>query len=289
MGSGDSLALDRVEPRRAARNRSVATMPPSVSAACDALGLRRARVASSRRAGLEAELGGALAGGRLLVAPGAQQAGAVFVQRDGERAVLLVDLEPEVRDPVADRAREPEVGALGDATEPHALAVEQPDAVRRLDAFHGDSRHGPESGGCERVLRIGRLAPSQPSQTCDRRQFAAAVLERIDQNGHGPVVHQLDLPCAPQSVPVATGVPAPERGDERGHERRRLRRRRGRGPRRPAAPPGVAVEGELAHDERGAAGRGQRKVHGPCAVVEHAQLPRPSRRASRRGRRRRRG
>src|SRR5204863_9095950 len=98
-------------------------------------------------AGFEAELARHAVLRRDVVAPRAQQPRAVLVQRDRERAGLVVDVEREVRLPVAVERRRVRVTALRDAPEAHPLGVEEPDAVGRFDSFHSRDRQWGQGKG----------------------------------------------------------------------------------------------------------------------------------------------
>src|SRR5713101_1323544 len=84
-----------------------------------------------RDVGLELELLGGLG----LLSPGAQQAGVIGVQGDGERAAR-VDLETEIGLPFALERHRRGIHSPRQAGEPHPLGVEEPGAVRGLDASH---------------------------------------------------------------------------------------------------------------------------------------------------------
>ena len=101
------------------------------------------------------------------VAERAQQLGAVLVERDGERAGRLVDVEREVRLPVGVQGGRVGVGAQREPTEAMPFSVEEPHAVGRLDPFH----------------EVGHATGSH-----------------FQRKRHGAVVHELDLHVGPETA-----------------------------------------------------------------------------------------
>src|SRR4029450_5759331 len=121
-------------------------------------------------------------------------------------------------------------------------------------------------GRKERVLRIGRSCPRQ-------RKAKPNIPSGLYEEGHGTVVDQLDLHSGCNLAGGAGCAEVAEALREFLDEALGLLGGRGGGPRRAPAAPGVAVEGELAHDEGTAAGRAEWQVHHPVGVLEHAEVP----------------
>ena len=75
------------------------------------------------------------------------------------------------------------------------------------------------------------------------------------------------------NTPVSTVAPRSRSGDERVDQRLGVLGTRRIRPRRAPALAGVAVQRELAHDERGTAGVVQTDVHHALGIVEDPQAP----------------
>src|SRR3954451_21007485 len=113
--------------------RPSSTASAEITPASYACSVARRRCSVARRVGLQLELLGGLG----LLAPRPQQPRVVGVQRDGERAGG-VDLQPEVRLPLAVERDRRRIDSARQTAEPHPLGVEHPGAVGGVDASHRD-------------------------------------------------------------------------------------------------------------------------------------------------------
>src|SRR3954451_8754489 len=116
--------------------RPSSTASAEITPASYACSVARRRCSVARRVGLQLELLGGLG----LLAPRPQQPRVVGVEGDGERTGGL-DLEPEVRLPLAVERDRRRVDAARQPTEAHPLRVEQPGAVSGVDPSHCQARH----------------------------------------------------------------------------------------------------------------------------------------------------
>src|SRR5579864_9119954 len=89
------------------------------------------------------------------VAPRSQQTAPLRVEHDHEGLRVGIDVETEVRPPFCGRRMAADIGAPEEAPEPHALGVEEPGAIARLDddRFHPTIMPGEPGRNIRRVFR----------------------------------------------------------------------------------------------------------------------------------------
>src|SRR5579884_2256394 len=143
----------------------------------------------------------------------------------------------------------------------------------RLAATHCSGGAGGPAGRRQAYRHPPCTSPPIPTFSGTPQRAFRWRASRLEQQGHGTVIDQGDrlVRAALPGFDVAAEVT--ERVDEPRDEGLRVVGGRGRGPRRPAAAPGVAVEGELADDEQRATDRVHGHVHVAGGVVEDAQVP----------------
>src|SRR6266511_2068534 len=132
------------------------------------------------------------------------------------------------------------------------------DSIRSIRATAGK--------GKERVLRISASCPHQ-------RQAKPNIPSGIDEQRDRPVVDELDLHPGCKFAGGDVGPQVTEGFREHFDQPLGVLGRSGSRPGWASPAPGVAVEGELAHDQGGAPDRAQRHVHHAVGVVEDAQVP----------------